>query len=159
MPLFPELRPYLEKANEEFLEDFDPKAKRFSEQPVITRYRSSNSNLRTQLNRIIKAAGLFQNLRASRATELAAEHPGHVAAAWLGHSNTVADKHYRQVTDADFERAANAQHPALQQSTETADSDGNGRNAESEKQLDVRVFRESRNKRMTPTGLEPVLPA
>src|SRR6185369_10764718 len=90
----------------------------------------SNSNLRTQLNRIIKAAGLtpwaklFQNLRASRATELAAEHPGHVAAAWLGHSNTVADKHYRQVTDADFERAAratNAQHPALQQSTETAD--------------------------------------
>lgn len=168
MPLFPELRPYLEAARDEFLEDFDPKAKRLSEQFVITRYRDRNSNLRTQLQRIIKSAGLtawpklFQNLRASRATELAAEHPGHVAAAWLGHSNKVADDHYRQVTDADFDRAAlvaNAQHPALQQSTETADSDGNSRSAEGEKQHDVRVSRETRSKRMTPTGLEPVLPA
>src|SRR6478735_9268741 len=124
----------------------------------------SNSNLRTQLNRIIKAAGLtpwaklFQNLRASRATELAAEHPGHVAAAWLGHSNKIADDHYRQVTDADFDRAARAAN-AQQQSTETANSDGNGRNAENEKRLDVCISRDARNKRMTPTGLEPVLPA
>src|SRR5206468_3889560 len=58
MPLFPELRPYLEAARAELLEDFDPKAKRLSEQFVITRYRDRNSNLRTQLNRIIKAAGL-----------------------------------------------------------------------------------------------------
>jgi hypothetical protein len=83
MPLFPELRPYLEAARDEFLEDFDPKAERLSEQFVITRYRDRNSNLQTQLQRIIKAAGLtawpklFQNLRASPATELAAEHPGH----------------------------------------------------------------------------------
>ena len=82
---------------DELLEDFDPKAQRFSEQPVISRYRASNANLRTQLMRIIKAAELtpwpklFQNLRASRATELAAEHPGHVAAQWLGRSNAIAD--------------------------------------------------------------------
>lgn len=40
-----------------------------------------------------------------QATELAAEHPGHVAAAWLGHSTEVAQRHYWQVTDADFDRA------------------------------------------------------
>jgi hypothetical protein len=48
---------------------------------------------------------LFQNLRASRTTELAAEYPAHVAAYWLGHSTLVASKHYWQVTDADYERA------------------------------------------------------
>ena len=48
---------------------------------------------------------MFQNLRASRATELGAEYPSHVTAAWLGHSTIVAQKHYWQVTDADFEKA------------------------------------------------------
>lgn len=86
---------------------------------VVSRYRDPNANLRTQLLRILQKAGvspwptLFQNLRASRATELAAEHPAHVAAAWLGHSTLVAQKHYWQVTDSDFDRAANAaQNPA-----------------------------------------------
>lgn len=111
MPLFPELRPYLEAALEQLLADFDPKERRLSEQPVITRYRLSNPNLRTQLNRIIAKAGLlpwpklFQNLRASRATELADEFPSHVCAAWLGHSTTIADKHYRQTTDDHFAKA------------------------------------------------------
>ena len=58
----------------------------------------------------------------SRATELAAEHPSHVAAAWLGHSTIVAAKHYWQVTDADFEKATKGEgsteekalHKALQ---------------------------------------------
>ena len=50
IPLFPELRPYLEAVLDELLEDFDPKAKRLSEQPVITRYRDANANLRTQLD-------------------------------------------------------------------------------------------------------------
>lgn len=102
VPIFPELRPYLEAVRDQ--------AEPGSEH-VITRYRSANANLRTQLERIIRQAGLvpwpklFQNLRASRATELAAEFPAHVAAAWLGHSTLVASKHYWQVTDADFARA------------------------------------------------------
>ena len=48
----------------------------------------------------------FHNLRASRETELVAEHPLHVVCTWLGHLALVAQKHYLQVTDADFERAA-----------------------------------------------------
>src|SRR5438132_1679211 len=78
---------------------------------VITRYRDSNTNLRTQLQRIIRKAGqsawpkLFHNLRASRETELAAEYPIHVVCKWIGHGALIAQKHYLQVTDADFERA------------------------------------------------------
>ena len=77
---------------------------------VITRYRG-NANLRTQLQKIIKRAGvtpwpkLWQNLRASRATELARVFPGHVASAFLGHSEAMAQKHYWQVTDEDFKKA------------------------------------------------------
>jgi integrase len=71
------------------------------------------------LLRAIRRAGLrhweklWTNLRSSRATELANEFAPHVAAAWLGHSELVAQKHYWQVTDADFEKAQNAaQQPA-----------------------------------------------
>ena len=111
IPLFPELRPHLQAVLDEVLADFDPKEKRLSEQPVITRYRDTNGNMRTQLCRIIRKAGLtpwpklFQNLRSTRATELAAEFPGHVAAEWMGHSTVVAKKHYWRVTEADFDRA------------------------------------------------------
>ena len=59
---------------------------------VITRYRDSNANLRTQLQRIIKRAGLkpwpklFHNLRATRQTELSEEFPAHVVCSWLGNT-------------------------------------------------------------------------
>jgi hypothetical protein len=71
-------------------------------------------NLRTGLLRIIRRAALkpwprlWQNLRASRETELAAEHPTHVVCAWIGNTELVAARHYLQVTEADFERAAKA---------------------------------------------------
>jgi integrase len=99
VPIFPELLPYLKDC-------FDPEA-----EFVISGHRDSAVNLRTRLEKIIKRAGLepwpklWQNLRASRATELVAEHPAHVAAAWLGHSTLVAQKHYWMVTEKDFERA------------------------------------------------------
>ena len=87
---------------------------------VVTRYRAENTKLRTQLERIIRRAGLepwpklLQNLRASRATELANEFPAHVVAAWLGHLTLVANKHYGQVTDDDFAKAAGADAEAAQ---------------------------------------------
>jgi hypothetical protein len=77
---------------------------------VITRYRDPNANLRTQFERIIARAGLkpwpklFQNLRATRATELAAEYPSHVAADWMGHSAMAAQKHYSKALLADHRR-------------------------------------------------------
>lgn len=102
IPLFPELRQLLEQAFDEAPEG----AEHF-----IRRYRDTNSNLRTQLKRIIRKAGLepwpklFQNLRASRETELAEEHPAHIVAAWMGHSVSVSAKHYLQVRDSDFDKA------------------------------------------------------
>lgn len=37
--------------------------------------------------------------------ELAEQFPGHVAAQWLGHSETIADRHYRQVLPEHFDKA------------------------------------------------------
>ena len=103
VPLFPELLPYLR----EVFEQAEP-----GTEYVITRYRQVNCNLRTQLDRIITKAGLkrwpklFQNLRSTRETELAERWPEHVVCAWIGNSKAVARKHYLQVTEEHFERAA-----------------------------------------------------
>ena len=107
VPLFAELRCWLEEAADVYLST-DGVLPEF----VITRYRDTTQNLRTSLRKIIKRAGLepwpklFANMRATRATELAEQFPGHVAAAWLGHSEQIANRHYRQVTDEHFLRAA-----------------------------------------------------
>lgn len=100
IPLFPELRQALSE-----LWDVTPPG-------TVHIFRLQSSvNLRTQFQRILHRAGiqpwpkLWQNLRASRATELAREYPQHVAAAWCGHTVHIADRHYWQVTDADYEKA------------------------------------------------------
>jgi len=111
IPLFPELRPPLMEVFEQAEEGVEW---------VITRYRQANVNLRTQLQRILKRASipgwprLFQNLRASRETELASEYPLHVVTAWIGNSKAIAAKHYLQVVDSDFERAARSAHERTQ---------------------------------------------
>jgi hypothetical protein len=78
---------------------------------VIARCRYGSVNLRTQLERIIRRAGLqpwpelFHNPRATRGTELAETFPLHVVCAWIGNSSAIAAKHYLQVTDEHFDRA------------------------------------------------------
>lgn len=68
-------------------------------------------NLRTQLIRFIERAGLkvwekpWQNMRATRATELVHKHPAHLVNAWLGHTEAVALSHYRQVLESDYQNA------------------------------------------------------
>ncbi len=110
--IFPELRPHLEQA----FDQAEP-----GTEYVITRYRNVNANLRTQLIRIIKRTGLeawpklFQNLRATRETELAQTYPIHVVCNWIGVSQAVAAKHYLQVTDEHFEQAAKLTEPKAAQ--------------------------------------------
>ena len=102
IPIFPGLRPCLEQV-------FD--AAELGTEHVITRYRDTNQNLRTQLNRIIRKAGLtpwpklFQNLRSTRQTELAEVFQDHVVCAWIGNSPAVAREHYLQITDEHFAKA------------------------------------------------------
>jgi hypothetical protein len=117
IPIFPELRPYLETAWDEAAEGAEF---------VICRYRGTNANLRTQLCRIIKKASLkpwpklFQNLRATRETELAEDFPIHVVCDWIGNGQLVAAKHYLQVTNDHF---AKAQHQAQQQALQDGGTD------------------------------------
>ena len=104
IPIFPELRPYLEAA-------FD--AAEPGQTHVVPMVVKMNSdNLRTQLIRFSEKAGVtrwpktFQNLRASRRTELEKEHPQHLANNWLGHSGRVAEDHYLMPTEEDYRRAS-----------------------------------------------------
>ena len=102
IPIFPELLPHLRSV----FEQAEPGTRY-----VITRFRDSNTNLRTQFQRIIRRAGLqpwpklFQNLRSTRETELAETFPMHVVCKWIGNSQPVAAQHYLQVTDEHFKRA------------------------------------------------------
>jgi len=111
VPIFAELRPYLEDV-------FEMAA--VGTEFLITRYRDPNSNLRSQMLRILKRAKvkpwprLFHNLRASRETELMAEFPTHVVCKWFGNSPDIANKHYLQVREEDYTRAAKSAAPALQ---------------------------------------------
>jgi integrase len=117
VPIFPELRPFLEALHDEA----QPVIECQLCTPVITRYRATNSNLRTQLNRIIRRAGLkpwpklFQNLRSTRETELLEDFKLNVVADWIGNTPAIALKHYLQTTDADFEKAIGKAHLQAQQ--------------------------------------------
>jgi integrase len=105
VPMFPELKPLFQDA----FDQAEPGAVY-----CITRYRDKAVNLRTQLNRIIKRAGLtpwpklFQNLRSTRETELFKLTGGNIKAVceWVGNSPEVAMQHYAQVTEADMREAA-----------------------------------------------------
>jgi integrase len=105
IPLFPELRPHLEAARAEA----DAGA-----EYLVTQYRSVRQNLSTQFERIICRAGiepwpkLFQNLRSTRETELMETYPAHVVCGWIGNSESVARKHYLQITDEHFAKAVRA---------------------------------------------------
>lgn len=101
-PIFPEVLPFLQDAW-----DAAPEGAVY----IFPSIRSEKKNLRTWLNKAILKSGfqpwprLWQNFRATRATELADRYPSHVAAAWLSHTERIADSHYRQVTEEHYGRA------------------------------------------------------
>ena len=134
IPLFPELREYLEVAFE-LAEPGDPyvvggqvgRTYREAATRKVGHWRSVN--LRTTFEKLIRKAGLepwprlFHNLRSSRETELLEAYPVPVVAQWMGHDPKVSLKHYAQITDEHFERASQsgaksgalvAQNPAQQ---------------------------------------------
>lgn len=159
VPIFPELLTHLRDC----FEQAEP-----GTEYVVTRYRESNTNLRTQLGRIIKRAGLtpwpklFQNCRSTRQTELEELFPSHVVCYWIGNSESVARKHYLQVTPAHFEKAA--QNPA-QHAAESSRRDSQAGQAEcAEPALcgpvrdDAPYCKPLHSKEIPPRGLEPLSP-
>jgi integrase len=75
---------------------------------MVPQARRAHVNIFQGFKKVIERAGmkpwprLLQNLRASCATDWAGEHPIHESAKWLGHSPTVAAKHYLQSKDLHF---------------------------------------------------------
>lgn len=102
VPLFPELRPFLEEAQQQ--DDAD-------ETWVLPMLKGRTRNLWPVLHNIIHRAGvevwpkLFQNCRSSRQTELEQRFPTYVVCHWLGNTPTVAHKHYLTLTDDHFQAA------------------------------------------------------
>ena len=108
---------------------------------------------------------MFNNLRASRATELEREFPSRVAAAWLGHSEKIADEHYRMTLDQDFAKAVGmapekAVQKVTQQPSEQAGNDQKLVEATNEKSSEFPSFSEPcgymHGEHIAATGLEPV---
>ncbi len=100
-PIFPELLPHILRARE-----MAPTGAEL----VVTRY-STDANIGTTFAKIVKKAGLvpwgklFQNLRATRETELIAKFPIKDVASWLGNSAPIAMKHYAMTMKSSFDRA------------------------------------------------------
>jgi integrase len=107
VPIFPELRPHLDAAYFAALRENDGAVPEF-----IVKGRNRR-NYATQMERIIRRAGIepwpkiFQNCRATRATELVSQGwPEFKVCKWLGHTEAIAKKHYWKVTDEDYQKAA-----------------------------------------------------
>ncbi len=100
-PIFSELLPHIMRAKEMAESGADT---------LQTRYTDA-TNIGTTFSKIITRAGLvpweklFQNLRASRETELMALYPVKDVSSWLGNSAPIAMKHYAMPLQDSFERA------------------------------------------------------
>ena len=129
---------------------------------LLPRLRTHSGNVGTMLRKYILRAGLqpwprlMQNLRASRATELADQFPGDVASAWLGHTEEIANRHYRSVLDSHFATANElpTQYDAERGGKKRTDVQiGNAKTSGNPAFPDV-----SRSRTVGATGLEPVTP-
>jgi len=124
VPIFPALLPLLQEAFDMAEEGTEYVVQRFGSSD--NREVNTTQNLRTHFQRIIRKAGvepwvkLWQNLRSSRATELAEKYPEHVLTKWLGNTPKVAKEHYLQVTDEHWKRAVLAESTGVQGGTECA---------------------------------------
>jgi integrase len=185
VPIFPELRPYLEAAKAEAAKG----AEHVITIASVERFRQGgpSPNLGTRMQKIVKRAGLtpwpklFHNLRATRQTELAQTFPEHVACEWIGNSLAVAREHYLRVSDADYVKAiGTTDNPKVWEAPEEASPGENGKRqgktqdtAESclllqtvkkalendgLEQVIATIGKAMKEYSVTPTGLEPVLP-
>ena len=116
VPIFPELMPLFEARFDEAAE---------GEELVIPRLSKKVSHVSTvkyaaRLAGVEKWSRTFHSLRSTRQTELQQIYPAYVVCAWLGNSESIARKHYLQVTDEHFEKAA---QKAAQTSTATVRHD------------------------------------
>ena len=165
IPLFPTVRPYLEKAFEDA-----PEGAEFV-LPEEYRKRATgpggwkNTNFRTSFENIIRRAGLeswprlWHSMRASCETDLARQFPLAVVAKWLGNTQAVAMRHYVDVTDTDFERASECDAKATQQAAVLDGNESQPLDATSKKPRtlpkNAKDCDPSRIRRVEAAGIEP----
>jgi integrase len=168
VPIVPELRAVL-------LELFESAPEGATH--IIPRLREPGANLRTTFQKIIIRAGLepwprlFQNLRASCATDWVERFPAHTVAAWMGHSPQIAAKHYLQVRDSHFDDAAGlsgvhggaeAAHFAAQSCTVIRGQFSSPKTQTPASARDRRTVTKHddrcKTRKVTPGGFEPPLP-
>ena len=155
VPIFARLLPYLQEAFDLAVE---------GDEYVINRYRRSTQNLRTQFLKIIKRAGLkpwprlFQNLRATRETELLNDFPMKDVCDWIGNSQAVAMAHYAMPQESSFTKAL-AEVVDLTRHKPTAES--TARSAEtvcelygSQEPLEPATMRQTDSKALTVTAFD-----
>ncbi len=112
VPLFAELRPFLEAAWELAPEGAVYVVPEDLRRRALGPHGWRNANLRTRLAKIVRRAGLqpwprlWHSLRASCETDLVRKYPLPVVAKWLGNTSMVAMRHYVDVTDEHFRQAA-----------------------------------------------------
>lgn len=112
VPIFAELRPYIDELFESAAEGAEFVLPSFARGISRSPQTWQSFNLRTQFLRIIRRAGvepwprLWHALRSSRQTELSHRFPEYIVCKWMGNSERVADKHYLLVRSDDFARAA-----------------------------------------------------
>jgi len=167
VPIFPEVRPYLERA----FERASP-----GERFVISKCRNKSSNYRTRLEKDILRAGLtpwprlFQNLRSSCENDLlnCGLYRPDTVYAWIGHTERVAKDHYIRTagaTDEDFARGAQCGAQVAQKAAQHGKERSRINPHDSLQPLvdcedmrtDARTYDLEHTKTMTLTGFEPVL--
>lgn len=161
-PIFPELKPILEMAFDEAAPGAIYCKGRYGG--------DAEANLSTRLHRIVRDSGerpwpkTFINLRSTRRTELQEKFPSHVVDQWMGHSTATAEKHDLQVTEDHWLAGAALLTGDIEIGGPTGANQGISGKSERIKKPYIKqglvvgegvVIPIS----MTPTGLEPVLPA
>lgn len=166
VPIFPELRPYLEDARE-LAQDGAEFVLPSLRKPGAATGDWRSVNLGTMFAKIIKRAGLvpwpraWHNLRSSRQTELTEVFPSHVVTAWLGNSERIAEKHYLQILDSHFEKAVNADcmHDCMQNGVQPAgkglQTEPAGNKKSPALQGNTASYVSNQNRRMGDEGFEP----
>ena len=164
IPIFDQLRPYLEDAYAIASEGDDR---------VVAIEKVTDAYLRKVVRKAIERAGaapwryVFHALRASCETDLAERYPIHVVARWIGHDIRIAQKHYLRTLDEHFDRAARGEEKAVhfpvQQASEMVRKTPQHKNVEKQKPAvfePQREFAKSCNNndlyQVGATGLEPV---
>ena len=111
IPLFPEVREYLDRLYHEAPEGSTLVFTKMQRDAQFSPTGWKAVNLRTTFLKILRRAGVepwprvFHNMRASCQTDLEQRFPSYVVCAWLGNSETVAKAHYLQVLPEHFDDA------------------------------------------------------